>query len=212
MKNLTEYTFDSLFERYPVLSCCREDIKKAFETLERTYRYNGKTLVCGNGGSAADCEHIVGELMKSFRMKRPLTASEKKEFDKVDGGAEMAEKLQRALPVISLVSQSGLITAFSNDVSPELIFAQQVFAYIRSEDTLIALSTSGNSTNVVNAAKAARASGSSVISITGDDGGALLPLATVSIRLPSSETYEVQELTLPVYHAICSMLESEFFE
>ncbi len=204
--------YDELFTRYPILENCREDIEKALQLLVDCYKADGTVLVCGNGGSAADSEHIVGELMKGFILKRELTDKEKSMFGTVDGGECIAEKLQRPLRAISLVSQSGLISAFANDVDAKNVFAQQVFAYAQKpQDVLIALSTSGNSNNVVNAAKTAKATGIVSIGITGESGGKLNEICTVCLRLPANEPYSVQELTLPLYHALCAEIEEVFF-
>lgn len=204
--------FAELFNRYPALNSCRDDIIKAFGLLLSCAEENALIMVCGNGGSAADSEHIVGELMKGFNLSRPLTRFQKENFTDIDGGEIIAEKLQRGIKAISLVSQSGLISAFSNDIDASLVYAQQVFTYASSEyDTLIALSTSGNSNNVVNAVKTAAASGIKSVAITGQTGGKLKDFADVTIKLPAITTFEVQELTLPVYHALCAALEIDIF-
>ncbi|MBQ3889457.1 MAG: SIS domain-containing protein, partial [Clostridia bacterium] len=164
----------------------------------------GKLLVCGNGGSAADCEHIVGELMKGFHKKRELPADS-------PVPADIAAGLQGALPAISLVSQSGLCTAFINDCDPELVFAQQVYGYLKPGDVLLGLSTSGNSANVAAAARTASALGGKTLAVTGESGGRLALLCDVCVRLPACDTAQIQELTLPVYHALCALLEDAFF-
>lgn len=208
----TTVIFEKLLETYPVLEVCRDDILNAYNLLFSCYQNGGKVLVCGNGGSAADSEHIVGELMKGFNLRRPLSEEEQARFSVVEGGAEIAAKLQGALPAISLVSQVGLITAFSNDVDPSLIFAQQVFGYAGSgSDVLIALSTSGNSANVVNAALTAKVVGTKSLAITGEKESRLSSLSDVCIKTPACTPYEVQEYTLPIYHALCAMLESALF-
>ena len=211
MKNSVKKIYDELFVNYPRLSVCSESIASAFMIMADTYRNGGKILVCGNGGSAADSEHIVGELMKGFMLKRKLTAEQKAAFENV-GAGDVADGLQGALPAISLVSHTALATAFLNDCDPRLVFAQQVFGYMNKADTLIALSTSGNSANVVKAAQTAAALGGKSVSITGESGGKLGTLCDSAIKLPSKITPEIQELTLPVYHALCAMLEAEFFE
>ncbi|MBR4727766.1 MAG: SIS domain-containing protein [Clostridia bacterium] len=211
MKTPDEH-FDALFVSYPALQPLREKIRQAFELLRQCAAANAAILVCGNGGSAADSEHIVGELMKGFYLKRPLPEEEKQKFSALPGGEDIAEKLQRGIRAISLVSQTGLISAFANDVDASLVFAQQVYAYAGApQDVLIALSTSGNSQNVVNAAIAARAAGIRVISITGASGGSLAALSDAAICLPADSPAQVQELTLPVYHTLCAMLEATFF-
>ena len=207
-----EEIFETLFISYPALMPLREDISKAYHILRKCVLGKAKIMVCGNGGSAADCEHIVGELMKGFNLKRPLPLEEKEKFDGIPGGAEIAAKLQCGIKAISLVSQTGLISAFANDVEPALVYAQQVFAYADSKyDVLIALTTSGNSENVVNAAKTAKAAGIQVVAITGSSGGEIAAFADAAIRLPADAPFSVQELTLPVYHALCAMLEADYF-
>ncbi len=204
--------FEKLFKDYPVLDCARNTVLQAFELLLNCYRNGGKTLCCGNGGSAADSEHIVGELMKGFNLRRPLTAEEKALFADIEDGASIAEKLQSPLRSIALTTHSGLISAFANDVDASLVFAQQVWGYADApHDVLIALSTSGNSRNVVEAAKTAKVKGIHVLSITGGKDSKLTSLSDVCIQLPAYTPYEVQELTLPVYHALCAALEAEFF-
>lgn len=208
MKNNVEKIYNDLFIRYPQLSCVKEDILKVFEIIKETYINKGKLLVCGNGGSASDSAHIVGELMKGFMLSRKLPESEKEKFE----NKEIADGLQGALPAISLVGESALMTAFCNDCNPDLVFAQQVYGLMNENDTLLCLSTSGNSKNVVAAAETAGVKGGRVASIVGEKGGRLSEISDVAIKLPSLITPEIQEYTLPVYHAICSMLESEFFE
>lgn len=207
MKNSVEKIYNDLFKRYPELSCVKEDVEKVFEIIKETYINKGKLLVCGNGGSAADSAHIVGELMKGFMLSRQLPEKEKGKFLNKD----IADGLQGALPAISLVGESALITAFCNDCSPDLVFAQQVYGLMNENDTLLCLSTSGNSKNVVAAAETARVKGGSVVSIVGEKGGRLYDISDATIKLPSEITPEIQEYTLPVYHAICAMLEENFF-
>lgn len=205
--------FETLYSTYPTLVPCRSDIEKVYNILLECARAKATVLVCGNGGSAADSEHIVGELMKGFNLKRPLTSEEKALFTEVSGGEVIAEKLQRGIRAISLVSQSGLITAFSNDIDPELIFAQQVFAYAqKKEDVLIALSTSGNSKNIVKAANTAKAVGIRSIAITGEKDSKLSVVSDITVKLPAHTPFEVQELTLPVYHALCAAIEADMFD
>lgn len=203
---------EELIERYPQLDECKSDILSAFDLMCESYDAGGKVLTCGNGGSAADADHIVGELMKGFLLKRELTDDEKKQFSSVSGGADLSRRLQRALPAISLCAQASLITAFMNDCSPEDVFAQQVFGYSQNSfDCLIALSTSGNSANVVNAVIAANALGINSVAITGSKDSRLSELSGVCIKLPETETFKIQELTLPVYHCLCAMLEEKYF-
>lgn len=205
--------FDELFVRYPALEPIKSDIKRAYDIICACYDRGGKLLICGNGGSAADAQHIVGELMKGFLSKRELSDEQKLMFSRIDGGEYIANNLQGALPAIALSAHDGLNTAFANDVAADLMYAQQVFAYASSSpDVLIALSTSGNSKNVVNAAKTASAMGIESIGITGESPSMLSELCTVCLRLPESETFKIQELTLPVYHALCAMAEATYFD
>lgn len=207
----TEQICENLYERYPILRMIEKPFAEAFAAIVKSYRQGGKLLVCGNGGSAADADHIVGELMKGFLLRRPLSGSDAAAFEAVEGGAYLCEHLQGALPAISLCAHSALSTAFSNDVAPDMVFAQQVYGYGRSGDVLLAMSTSGNSANVCNAVKTARVRGVVSVGITGEQGGALAQLCDVCLCLPEKETFAVQELTLPVYHALCAMLEEMFF-
>lgn len=200
--------FEELFERYPCLEVCKNDIYSAFGLFRQCYDSGGKILCCGNGGSAADCDHFVGELMKGFIKKRPLSDNEKELFE----DKYIADNLQKGLPAISLCSHSALMTAFENDVAPSLVFAQQVYAYAKKGDILLCFSTSGNSENVVYAAEAARAAGAISIAITGKSESKLSEICNLCIRLPETETFKIQELTLPVYHCIAAMLEDYFFE
>ena len=203
-----------MLERYPNLSECKSDILKALELILDTYKSGGKLLLCGNGGSAADCEHIVGELMKGFLKKRPLDEDKKAQMRRncpsLDEG--VLSKLQNALTAISLPSFCALNTAFSNDVDGELVFAQALLGLAREGDVLLAISTSGNAKNVTECAKVARALGLSVIALTGKDGGMLRELSQVCIIAPERKTYKIQELHLPIYHALCASVEERFFE
>jgi len=198
--------YDRLFERYPSLTPLKDKVANAFKILLRTWRSGGKLLVCGNGGSAADADHIVGELMKGFYLKRPLP----RELAGKLGG--LGECLQAALPAIALTQHMALSSAFLNDVDPQMVFAQQVLGYGKAGDTILCISTSGNSVNVVNAARLARALGLKVISMTGENGGCLAELSDVLLNVPGGVTADVQELHLPVYHTLCAMIEAEFFE
>ncbi|MBQ8766474.1 MAG: SIS domain-containing protein [Clostridia bacterium] len=195
---------DNIFERYPELKCCESDIKKALNLIIETYKNKGKILVCGNGGSAADSEHIVGELMKGFLSKREIKDDRLTE--------ELKEKLQGALPAISLCSQTALITAFNNDLDPDYVFAQQVYGYGKEKDLLIAISTSGNSKNILKAVEVANCIGVKTLALTGGNGGRIKELATVTICVPSDETYKIQEYHLSVYHYLCAEVEKEFFD
>lgn len=203
----------ALIDTYPDLSVCKNDLESAFELLKSTYQQKGKLLICGNGGSAADSEHIAGELMKGFVSKRPLPDKMRRRFRELfpEEGDFIADNLQGALPTISLVSHSALMTAFINDVSAETVFAQQVYGYGQKGDALLAISTSGNSANVVRAAQVARALELQTIGLTGAGGGKLSDLCEVTIKVPREETHRIQELHLPVYHALCIALEEAFF-
>ncbi len=206
MKN--SYMLIELLSRYPCLEECKNEIHNAFAAMAQSLKSGGKILCCGNGGSAADCDHFVGELMKGFLKKRPLSTEEKAGFD----DSFVADNLQKGLPAISLCAHSALMTAFENDAVPSLVFAQQVYAYAKKDDVLLCFSTSGNSENVVYAAKAAKAAGAISIAITGKNESKLSEMCNICIRLPETETFKIQELTLPIYHCIAAMLEDYFFE
>lgn len=204
---------DDLIGRYPELAVCREDLAHAFIILRDSYAAGGKLLVAGNGGSAADAEHIVGELMKEFRIKRKVYGDQAWSLRAIDPemGEMLARNLQGALPAISLAGHPALTTAFMNDADSVLVFAQQVWGYGRKEDVFMALSTSGNSANVIYAAVAARSKGLKVIGLTGQKDNRLQAYCDVCIHVPATETYRIQELHLPVYHLLCLMLEDYFF-
>lgn len=208
-----EEQLNILIERYPQLSVCKEDIKKAYVLLEAAYNNGRKLLVCGNGGSASDSEHIVGELMKEFKLKRKVYAEHAAALKEIDSelGQVLADNLQGALPAISLAGHSSLQTAFMNDAVPELVFAQQVNGFGKPGDVFLGISTSGNSKNVLYAAVNAKAKGLKIIGLTGAKENKLMNYADVCIRVPETETYKIQELHLPVYHALCLMLEEKFF-
>lgn len=208
-----ERILEQTIERHPLLSAAVADIREAFDLLCECYANNHKLLICGNGGSAADAEHIVGELMKSFAYNRVLTNEIKYQLTatSAEKGGYLAEKLQPALRAISLTCHAALNTAFSNDVDPNLIFAQQIIGYGDQGDVLLAISTSGNSENVIHAAITAKAIGLKTIGLTGESGGRLQAFCDVVIRVAGSNVAEIQELHLPVYHALCKMLELEFF-
>ena len=206
MKNVT-----ILIERYPALSVCRADIEKAVELLHNCYVNKGTILLCGNGGSAADAEHISGELLKGFLMRRTPDDATVNKIGEHLGSCEMAAKLQGGIPAIPLTSLSSVLSAFANDVDPELVFGQLVYAFGRENDAFVGLSTSGNSKNVVFAAKTAKALGMKVISITGKNDSLLSDISDITIQIPETETYRIQELTLPVYHALCADIEAYFY-
>lgn len=202
-----------LIERYPVLSACENEIAEAISILIDCYQKGGKLLVCGNGGSAADSLHIVGELMKGFVKQRRLPPQMKEQLCRVSANGEfLYQNLQGALPAISLVNEVSLQTAYANDVAPVLNFAQQVWGQGNGGDVLIGITTSGNSENVIYAAEVARAKGMKVVALTGRGGGKMSACSDVVIAVPEKETYKVQELHLPIYHAICIALENAFFE
>ncbi len=202
-----------LINRYPVLEPVKEAIFQAYCLLEKCYEGGGKLLIGGNGGSSADSEHIVGELMKGFCKKRQVPedfAGKLMEADK-ERGKYLAEKLQQGLPAIALTGHTALSTAYLNDVDGLLTIAQQLYGYGKKGDVFLGISTSGNSENILYAAAAARAMEIPVIALTGKDGGRLAEAADVAIIVPEQETYRIQELHLPVYHALCLMLEERFF-
>ncbi|KKI90082.1 phosphoheptose isomerase [Bacillus sp. SA1-12] len=202
-----------LVKKYPELSACLADIEEAFFILKECFDHGGKLLLCGNGGSASDCEHIVGELMKGFLLKRPIDKDfQERLFEVAPSDAEyLINHLQGALPAISLISHSALMTAFSNDVDPSLVFAQQVVGYGKKGDVLFGISTSGNSKNVLQALKVAKAKGMCTIGLTGRSGGEIKDVCDVTIKVPWNDTPSIQERHLPIYHSLCIMLEEEFF-
>ena len=205
---------NELLNRYSSLCECKEDIEKAAKAIIECYENGGKLLLCGNGGSCADCEHIVGEMMKGFLKKRPLNDSKKAEMkskcDLVDD--ELLSKLQCGLPAVAIPSISALNSAFCNDVDPELVYAQPLMSLAKENDILIGISTSGNSKNVFGAVKVAKALGIKVIGLTGKKGGKLKETADSCICAPETETFKIQELHLPIYHYICAAVEEHFFQ
>lgn len=204
---------NNLIERYPNLSCIKDDIKTASDMWIKCYEDGGKLLICGNGGSCSDADHIVGELMKGFMSLRPLTDDQKKSMKAncQEINDEWLCQLQRGLPAISLNGAQALNSAFCNDVNPELVFAQQLMGFGNKNDILVCISTSGNSKNVYAAAVTAKALGITVISLTGKNGGKLKGVSDVCICAPETETYKVQELHLPIYHYLCAETEKRFF-
>lgn len=195
---------NKLLNRYPQLIACKNDIIRAKDTIIRCYENKGKLLLCGNGGSCADCDHIVGELMKGFLLERKVNDIRLPEY--------IREHLQSALPAISLSSQSAAFTAFMNDVEPSMVYAQMLYGYAQPNDVFIGISTSGNSESVVNAATVAKAIGIGTIALTGENDSALSEICDITIRVPETETYKVQELHLPIYHYICAEVEKHFFD
>jgi len=205
---------ERLISRYPDLAVCRLDILNAYHILKECYENGNKVLLCGNGGSAADCDHILGELMKGFLKKRRLSIELSERIFSIDSqkGSYLGEKLQHALPAINLCAQSSIITAVANDTDPDLIFAQQVVGYGRDGDVLLGISPLGNAKNVVYAITISRALGLKVIGLTGLPGGKMKDICDVTIKVPRTSILEAQELHLPIYHALCLMLEEYFFE
>lgn len=206
-------TLDGLVQRYPVLAPCRQSITAAYELLKTCYQNGGKLLIAGNGGSAADAEHIAGELMKRFQAPRPVSREFAEKLMAVDPvrGAELARNLECSLMAIPLVAHEALTTAYINDVDGYGVFAQQLFGYGRPGDVFLGISTSGNSKNIMSATVVARALDIKVIGLTGQGGGQLAGISDVAIKVPETETYRIQELHLPVYHCLCLMLEQTFF-
>jgi len=205
--------FQKLFTSYPELQPCGQDLQNTFLMLYKAYRQKRKLLICGNGGSAADSQHIVGELMKGFVGRRPLPEATQRLFKErlPESGAFLANHLQGSLPAISLSAHAALTSAIANDVSAEMVYAQQVYGYGKHRDVLLAISTSGNSANIIRAAEVAKVIGLQTVGLTGQEGGKLAGLCDISIRVPKTKTYQVQELHLPVYHALCMALEEAFF-
>lgn len=203
MENLSQ-----LIERYPLLASCENEIKQTTDLIIKTFENGNRLYICGNGGSAADADHIVGELMKGFLKKRPLTAEQTAKFD----DKQLAAGLMQGLPAVSLHSQAAFLTAFLNDEDPSLLYAQAFYALGKKDDVLLAISTSGNSQNVVNAAKVARAIGCKVISLVGSKECKLDILSDIIIHVDHTETYRIQELHLPIYHYLCATVEDYFFK
>lgn len=208
-----EKHIDLLIERYPVLEVCKEDIVSGYELLEDCYSKGGKLLIAGNGGSAADAEHIAGELMKRFKTPRPIPNELKEKLVKVDPvrGENLSKNLERPLMAIPLVAHEALTTAYINDVDGLGVFAQQLYGYGKELDVFLGISTSGNSKNVMNATVVARALGLKVLGLTGKLGGELNEVSNICVKVPETETYMIQELHLPIYHCWCLMLEDYFF-
>ena len=202
-----------LFERYPVLASIENDIVTAENMMLDTYYKGGKILACGNGGSCSDANHIVGELMKGFLLKRPMTADIRAKFEAALGAEaeDFAKKLQRGIPAIALDAANALFTAYANDVDADYVYAQLVFGYAKENYMLIGISTSGNSKNVVNAMKAAKAMGIKTLGLTGARESKLSAIADCTIRVPETETFKVQEYHLPVYHYLCAIVEEKVF-
>lgn len=216
MKRLEEKLekhIDLLVSRYPSLQSIRDVIIDAYLIMEECYLQGGKLLIAGNGGSAADSEHIAGELMKRFKTPRPVSLEFANRLKQIDPerGTELAKNLECGLMAIPLVAHEALTTAYINDVDGLGVFAQQLFGYGRAGDVFLSISTSGNSKNIMNATVVARALGIKVIGLTGENGGELAKVADVAVKAPETETYMIQELHLPIYHCWCLMLEDKFF-
>lgn len=214
MKENVRKELDDLIKRYPQLEVCRKDIEDAYLLLQETYENNHKLLIAGNGGSAADSEHIAGEMMKRFKVGRPL----QKEFaDKLiaidpERGLRLAKNLERPLRAVPLTSHVAITTAYMNDADATGVFAQQMLGFGDEGDVFLAISTSGNSENIISAGVVAKAMGIKTIGLTGERNSKLSEIADICIKVPETETYKIQELHLPVYHALCLMLESHFFD
>jgi len=214
MEKKIEAILDNLITRYPALEVCRGQICEAYEVMKHCYDRDGKLLIAGNGGSCADADHIVGELMKCFIRRRPVSTDLRNRLELIDPerGGELADKLGYSLMAISLSNQQTLNTAFANDMDGDYIYAQQILGYGRPGDVFLAISTSGNSRNILHAVPVAKARGIRVIGLTGRTGGRLKTEADVAITAPEDETYKIQEYHLPIYHALCLMLEETYFE
>lgn len=213
IKNRVYRHIDTLVERYPMLQYCRNDIIAAYKIMEHAYVQDKKLLIAGNGGSAADSEHIAGELMKRFRTPRPVSNEFAERLKKIDSirGENLSKNLERSLMAIPLVAHEALSTAYLNDVDALGVFAQQLYGFGRKGDVFLGISTSGNSKNIMSATVVARALDIKVIGLTGINGGELAEVADVVVKVPESETYMIQELHLPIYHCWCMMLEERFF-
>ena len=213
MKEQVKAILEELITRYPALASERDAVAEAYGIMKNCYDHGGKLLIAGNGGSCADSEHIVGELMKGFCKKRPLPASLLSRIASADPDPDekLSSKLQQGLPAIALTAHNALSTAFVNDVDAEYAFAQQILGYGRPGDVFLGITTSGNSKNILRAAAVAKALDLSVIALTGRDGGRIRSLADCAVIVPEQETFKIQELHLPVYHALCLMLEETYF-
>lgn len=213
MKERTNTMIAEFFERHDNLKPLQAEIVQAGEMLLKAFQGGNQLLLCGNGGSCADCDHIVGEFLKGFMLKRPVNAEVKQKLAQYGAyGEDMGNKLQCGLPAISLTAHAGAISAFANDVDPELVYAQQVLAYGKPGDVLIGISTSGGAGNVAAAVMVANSLGMHTVGLTGKDGGKLGKLAQLPLIMPQCETYRIQEDHLAVYHLLCAVVESEMFE
>ena len=214
MKEIVKKELNSLIERYPSLNVCKKDIEKAYLMLEKAYDNNKKLLIAGNGGSAADSEHMAGELMKRFKINRKIDKKLSDKLKSVDRqrGSKLAKNLEMPLRAVPLTSHIAITTAYMNDADATGVFAQQMLGFGDKGDVFLAISTSGNSENIISACVVAKALGIKVIGLTGKKDSLLSKYADVCIRVPESETYKIQELHLPVYHCLCLMLESNYFK
>lgn len=211
MNKAVKIFYNDLFVRYPELEILKEVVNEVYLLLCHCYKNQGKILICGNGGSASDAEHMTAELMKGFLLPRKLNSSDLSKFIQRNE-EDLGMKLQQGVPVISLNSQMSLMTAITNDVGVEMIFAQQVFVYGNDNDLLICFSTSGNSKNVINAVKVAKVKGMKTIVFTGRNGGVLKNIADYVLAVPEDSVYKIQDYHLPIYHTLCAMLEKKLFE
>ena len=213
MKKIVKNELDELIRRYPQLDVCKKDIEKAYLLLQKTYDKNGKLLIAGNGGSAADSEHIAGELMKRFKITRPINKELADKLMKIDSerGDRLVKNLEMPLRAVPLTSHIAITTAYMNDADATGVFAQQMLGFGNEGDVFLAISTSGNSENIISACVVAKAMGIKIIGLTGEKESKLSKYADICIRVPETETYKIQELHLPVYHALCLMLESNYF-
>ncbi len=213
MKKVVKKELDELIERYPKLEVCKKDIEKAYLLLQKAYDSDHKLLIAGNGGSAADSEHIAGELMKRFKITRPIDQEFADKLMKIDPerGERLAKNLEKPLRAVPLTSHISITTAYMNDADATGVFAQQMLGFGDEGDVFLAISTSGNSENIISACVVAKAMGISIIGLTGEKESKLSKFADICIRVPETETFKIQELHLPVYHALCLMLESNYF-
>ena len=213
MKKIVKNELEELIRRYPQLDVCKKDIEKAYLLLQKTYDKNGKLLIAGNGGSAADSEHIAGELMKRFKITRPINKELADKLMKIDPerGERLVKNLEMPLRAVPLTSHIAITTAYMNDADATGVFAQQMLGFGNEGDVFLAISTSGNSENIISACVVAKAMDIKIIGLTGERESKLSKYADICIRVPETETYKIQELHLPVYHALCLMLESNYF-
>ena len=213
MKKIVKKELDELIRRYPQLDVCRKDIEKAYLLLQKTYDNNSKLLIAGNGGSAADSEHIAGELMKRFKVTRPVSKEFVDKLMKVDSerGEKLAKNLEVPIRAVPLTSHIAITTAYMNDADASGVFAQQLLGFGNEGDVFLAISTSGNSENIISACVVAKAMGIKIIGLTGQNESKLSKFSDICIKVPETETYKIQELHLPVYHALSLMLESYYF-